>query len=1144
MYVIVFDMTVQSPKIIVDLPASGEIDGQPVKTEADNGPTVDLKQQVSCRITNSILKYLELKGYNVDSVISDLPYSKEFLCDSLNWIEYETREIITRRAAELTHNDAVMYDVGLLSPTLNSLGGIESMVRLLAGPKTVYKFIPRYASLFDRIFRFKTTFNGDNQATITMSVSGGYPPSKASCYYAQGILAAIPTLWGLPHAEIYEKKCMCESGHENIKENVQYKAEICEWEIRWQPLKSMPGRLFDGLIFGRHRHSSKVDNIERSFRLLDQKNAELAAKNKQLAAIREIAIGVDKVRTLDEALSLAVERARDIEGIRFVFVQKVDVTGQFIITPYYSKIRNSYAARAIKALGFDAEKELANNPASKNLLRFPSMKLKIAQDYLRDPRVMVIPSLAELLDGVWSRSLCDGIQKILGVKKIVIIPLMVEGKSWGNLVYFLDQELPIDILEMVGAHCALAIKNIISLNNLESRNNELSALNRIANTTSRSLDTGAMLNSTVNEIVQIFDAYAAMIYLWDETSQALKLAAQFSVPEVIKSNADFVSSKDSPMVTFFLSKMNVTSGVIEDYLNLFPCFDLNDPEHTHHQFIAVVINFGKTRYGLMVLVRAGDKQFDEQEKALLASISNQMAIAIENSKLHADALRRMNDAEYAKVKLEKSINKQKNAENKLRESEERYRTIFESANDILLLIDNQGKLLDINARVKDIGGYEREDFIGKDFRTLTRVLSKKSIAILAKNYLKRLMGLKVPPYEVEMLTNSGDRKILEINAVALHKDGKTIGDLAILRDVTESRQTERYLKRQNDLIDRILATIPNAVLLLNNHQQVVMANKAFNKLFKLRENDIQNKYVHDLIVAPELNDTILKTLNSKEKKASIEFRYSIASSDKVLVANIFAMEENDFLLVIDDVTEEQQRQERLYLTDRLASVGEMASGVAHELNNPLTGIIGLASLLTETDVQEDVKEDLAIIHSEAQRCALIVKNLLTFARKHESKREPVQVAKIIDEVLRLRAYEHRGHNISVDNQLPSNLPDIPADYFQLQQVFLNIVLNAEMAMTDANGRGSLKITGEKLDGHIKVSFSDDGPGISQENLKLIFNPFFTTKEVGKGTGLGLSICYGIITSHGGKIYAESERGKGATFVLELPTGVDDTLELF
>jgi signal transduction histidine kinase len=143
-------------------------------------------------------------------------------------------------------------------------------------------------------------------------------------------------------------------------------------------------------------------------------------------------------------------------------------------------------------------------------------------------------------------------------------------------------------------------------------------------------------------------------------------------------------------------------------------------------------------------------------------------------------------------------------------------------------------------------------------------------------------------------------------------------------------------------------------------------------------------------------------------------------------------------------------------------------------------------------------------------------------------------------VLKLRAYEHRLHNIQVNTQLNPDLPEITVDRFQMQQVFLNIILNAEYFMTEAHNRGTLTITTQQLKNSVRISFADDGPGITKENLDRLFVPFFTTKEVGKGTGLGLSICYGIVTSHGGKIYARSEPGKGATFIVDLPVNQVET----
>lgn len=235
-----------------------------------------------------------------------------------------------------------------------------------------------------------------------------------------------------------------------------------------------------------------------------------------------------------------------------------------------------------------------------------------------------------------------------------------------------------------------------------------------------------------------------------------------------------------------------------------------------------------------------------------------------------------------------------------------------------------------------------------------------------------------------------------------------------------------------------------------------------------------------------------------------------------------------------DITERKNMEEQLILNNRLASIDELASGIGHELNNPLTSIIGFSELLLAKDVTKEVREDLQVINREAQRTAAIVKNLLTFARKHKPNRQPVDIHSLIRAVLELRAYEQKVNRIQVSTRLASSLPKIKTDGFQLRQVFLNIVINAEHFMIEAHGGGKLTITTERIGDMVKISFADDGPGIAEENLGHLFDPFFTTKDIGKGTGLGLSISHGIITESGGIIYAESTPGSGATFIVELP----------
>ena len=232
--------------------------------------------------------------------------------------------------------------------------------------------------------------------------------------------------------------------------------------------------------------------------------------------------------------------------------------------------------------------------------------------------------------------------------------------------------------------------------------------------------------------------------------------------------------------------------------------------------------------------------------------------------------------------------------------------------------------------------------------------------------------------------------------------------------------------------------------------------------------------------------------------------------------------------------EQGRAEEQLLIADRLASIGELASGLAHELNNPLTSVIGFSQLLMAKDLPEEISEDIKIIYSEAKRAADVMKNLLIFARKHAPVKKLVNINDVIEKVLGLRAYEHRVENIQVVSRLAPDLPSTMADYFQLQQVFLNIIINAEHFMLEAHRRGTLTISTRLAGKNIVASFSDDGPGIAKENLVHLFDPFFTTKEVGEGTGLGLSICHGIITEHNGLLYVKSQPGKGATFFVELP----------
>ncbi len=231
---------------------------------------------------------------------------------------------------------------------------------------------------------------------------------------------------------------------------------------------------------------------------------------------------------------------------------------------------------------------------------------------------------------------------------------------------------------------------------------------------------------------------------------------------------------------------------------------------------------------------------------------------------------------------------------------------------------------------------------------------------------------------------------------------------------------------------------------------------------------------------------------------------------------------------------EKELQQELNMAGRLASIGEVAAGIAHEINNPLTGVIGFAQLLSGMKIPEEMREAVEVIEQGAMRTAGVVEKLLTFARRSKSKREYLDINAVVKSTVDIRAYEMRTNNIELVIDLASDLPRTMANYGQLQQVFLNLIMNAEQAIGATGLPGKLIVRTEQHDGAIRISVIDNGTGIQKENLGKVFDPFFTTKADNGGTGLGLSISYGIIKEHNGNIKVKSTPGNGATFTVILP----------
>jgi PAS domain S-box-containing protein len=393
-------------------------------------------------------------------------------------------------------------------------------------------------------------------------------------------------------------------------------------------------------------------------------------------------------------------------------------------------------------------------------------------------------------------------------------------------------------------------------------------------------------------------------------------------------------------------------------------------------------------------------------------------------------------------------------------------------------------------------------------------------------------------HEEFTLSIAGENHLFEIELTFLYLNrGEPAGRLVMLHDITERRKSEEQYR----LVTENSADI---IYKLNiRDSRYTFVTPSVTRVLGYSEKEALSLTVRD-IITPESYEKQRSQLDKDVKNGISRNTLDLDAIHKdghivpLEVHSSLIRDENgqpwQIIGVARDITARKKMESQLIIQDRLAAIGQLASGVAHELNNPLTGIINFSSLLLKRELPEDIRPDIEAINEEAQRTSYIIKNLLAFTRKQGQEKQPVNVLESIQKVLALRAYGQKVNNITVNVREEPGLPPVLGNSSQLQQVFFNIIVNAEHFMLEAHKKGILAISVTKAGGAVRAAFTDDGPGVSKENMEQIFTPLFTTKAPGTGTGLGLSICQGIINEHGGKIWAESEPGKGASFIIELP----------
>lgn len=456
--------------------------------------------------------------------------------------------------------------------------------------------------------------------------------------------------------------------------------------------------------------------------------------------------------------------------------------------------------------------------------------------------------------------------------------------------------------------------------------------------------------------------------------------------------------------------------------------------------------------------------------------------------------------------------------------------ILSTMNDSLILIDYKDRITFANRAACSLLGLTPREMKNRSFYSLIKEddEARKLLQAAAAHSNGRF-------HEFHMQSSGGEFIPVLVSVSTIRQaDGETAGFVVCASDLRQHKKDQARLEEHRRLLDGIISSMPSAVLVADSRLKVVMANKLFQPGREGPAINLEGRDLAEVIDSEELVRLVAASLAGPVADNVLEIRQGSNGNSRIYSATVLPMPAENVLILLNDITLERERMDRLYLTDRLASIGEMAAGVAHEMNNPLTSVLGLSKLLLEEDLPPALGEDIKIIYSESSRVSAVVKNLLTFARKRPAVRQRTNIHSIIEDVLTLRAYEHKVQNISVSKKFDDSLPEVIVDYSQLQQVFINIILNAEYEMYRAHNGGNLTITTARLPGAISITFQDDGPGIAEDNLKRMFDPFFTTKEAGKGTGLGLSVCYGIVANHGGRIRASNAAGQGAIFTVEIP----------
>src|SRR5258706_6092941 len=475
-----------------------------------------------------------------------------------------------------------------------------------------------------------------------------------------------------------------------------------------------------------------------------------------------------------------------------------------------------------------------------------------------------------------------------------------------------------------------------------------------------------------------------------------------------------------------------------------------------------------------------------------------------------------------------------------RQNETRFTDLFETLREGVYLCSADDHITVVNPALAQMLGFAgKEEILQLELSSLYQNAADRAGE---RTQLDELGFLRAR--EITLRHRQDAREVVALHTTAVIRDpsGKFVRYQGTFVDVTEQREMERRLHREQEFARRLMDSFPDLVVTLDAESRYTFISPQILDVLGYQPEDLIGKKLgshidpHDL---PAMQELIANLISVRSSNGQIEYRTQHKNGAwQLFLASARPLHHEIWLTTgiiasVRDITEQQRLQQQLIQSERLAAMGQMIAGVAHELNNPLTAILGVTELMRDQTTDENAHRQLDLAHRQARRAAHIVESLLVFSRPATPRNALLHISDLLQRTVQLHEHSLRSNNIQVDLMARPDLPTVLGDSNQLTQLFLNLIVNAEQTIREGLDHGILRIRAAVVGDRVLIAFQDDGVGIHRETLPRIFDPFFTTKRPGRGTGLGLSICMAIVREHNGDISAQPLPDRGSVFSVSL-----------